>query len=300
MTMKKIATLAMALGLTTSSFACTIDGKEGFMPDNNMNIPTYIKSGNGMTEEKFNRIIDEVEAVYAPIVGNLGKTLRIERNWTDGTVNAYAQQIGETWKVAMFGGLARHKSVTGDGFAAVICHELGHHLGGAPRKGAGGGGAWGGDGNVATSWASNEGQSDYFATLKCLRKVWLNDNNVQIAANLNAPKTAVDACNKSYKGNREEIAMCIRLAMAGHSISQVLNSASKSPEFDTPDKKVVSATNHNHPQGQCRLDTYFAGALCDVSINEDVHASDATIGTCNRSTGHSAGTRPLCWYKPAN
>ena len=300
MTFKKIASVAMALSLTASSFACSIDGKDGFMPENNMNIPTSFKSGNGMTEEKFNRIIDEVEAVYAPVIANLGKTLRIERNWTDGTVNAYAQQLGNIWKVSMFGGLARHPSVTGDGFAAVVCHELGHHLGGAPKKGgAGGGGAWGGAGNVAVSWASNEGQSDYWATLKCLRKVWINDNNAQIAADLNAPKIAVDTCNQAHRGNREDIALCIRLAMAGHSISQVLNSASKSPEFHTPDRKVVSSTNHNHPQGQCRLDTYYAGALCDVAFTQDVSDNDETVGTCNTATGHSIGTRPLCWFKPS-
>jgi Zn-dependent protease with chaperone function len=54
----------------------------------------------------------------------------------------------------MFGGLARDPLVTKDGFSAVICHEIGHHIAGAPRKGF--------------SWASNEGQADYFATTKCL------------------------------------------------------------------------------------------------------------------------------------
>jgi hypothetical protein len=33
----------------------------------------------------------------------------------------------------MFGGLARHELVTDDGFMMVVCHETGHHLGGAPR-----------------------------------------------------------------------------------------------------------------------------------------------------------------------
>lgn len=300
--MKRIASLALAVSLTTSALACTIDGKEGFMPENDMFIPTTFKSSNGMTEEKFNQAIDDVEAVYAPVIANLGKTLTVERNWKDGTVNAYAQQIGNTWKVAMFGGLARHPAVTVDGFQAVVCHELGHHLGGAPRKGssAGGGGAWGGGaGSVGISWASNEGQADYFATLKCLRKVWINDNNVAIAANLNAPKTVLDSCNKSYKGNRDEIAMCVRLAMAGYSLSNVLNSSRTPTSFDTPDTKVVSATNHNHPQGQCRLDTYFQGALCDISMNVDVHPTDETVGTCNSSTGHTVGNRPLCWFKPS-
>ena len=65
----------------------------------------------------------------------------------------------------MFGGLARHKLVTPDGFALVACHEMGHHLGGAPRRGG---------------WASNEGQSDYYATTKCARRIWAEDNNAAI------------------------------------------------------------------------------------------------------------------------
>ena len=38
----------------------------------------------------------------------------------------------------MFGGLAGHETITTDAFALVACHELGHHIGGAQRKQAGG------------------------------------------------------------------------------------------------------------------------------------------------------------------
>ena len=182
--MKKMNFSAAVVGLTLagSVLACSMDGKGGFLPENDLYIPSSVKSINGITKEEFDKAIDEVEHIYAPIVSSLGGNLQIERNWDDGTVNAYASQSGKTWKVAMFGGLARHATITKDAMALVVCHELGHHIGGAPKKGAAagtGGGWWGGQtSGSAISWASNEGQADYFATLKCLRKTWINDNNV--------------------------------------------------------------------------------------------------------------------------
>ena len=133
--------------------ACTEDGKEGFLPENDLKISVNAKRFGGISEEQFNTVIDKVNDVYAPLVAQEGGTLKIVKNWTDATVNAYAQRQGTTYLVSMFGGLARHETITEDGMALVVCHEIGHHIGGAPKK------TWG------SAWASNEGQSDYFATL---------------------------------------------------------------------------------------------------------------------------------------
>jgi hypothetical protein len=295
----------MVVGLTLAGTAltCSIDGKDGFVPENQLYIPEGQKSINGITEVEFNQAIDEVETVYAPIIANMGAKLNIERNWSDGTVNAYASQSGKTWKVAMFGGLARHATITKDAMALVVCHEIGHHIGGAPKKGGpagGGGGWWGGDAGGALSWASNEGQADYFATLKCLRKAWINDNNVAIAKSLNAPADVTEMCQKTYK-NQIDTALCVRTSMAGQSVGNLFAALSRlpQPKFDTPDSRVVSSTDHNHPKAQCRLDTYYQGSLCDINMNEDVSQTDEVRGTCHGSLGHKIGTRPLCWFKPS-
>jgi hypothetical protein len=298
---KSTKMMAMVLGLTiaSSAFTCSEDGKDGFLPENDFYIPADQKSINGITEEEFNKAIDEVEVIYAPIISSMGAKLEINRNWSDGTVNAYAQQSGKTWKVAMFGGLARHATITKDAMALVVCHEIGHHIGGAPKKGASAGGWWGGAG--AASWASNEGQSDYFATLKCLRKSWINDNNEAIVKSLNAPKIVTDMCKKTYKKNKVDTALCVRTSMAGKSVSDLFSALGKLPEtkFETPDAKVVGKTDDNHPKSQCRLDTYYQGSLCDVNMNEDVSQKEEVQGTCHGSLGHKVGTRPLCWFKPS-
>jgi hypothetical protein len=286
--MKKGYLVAAALVLSMSqSFACDIHGKSGFMPENNLWISKTDKDTNGMTEQRFNEIISKVEAVYKPIVAAKGANFVVVRNWDDGTVNAYADRNDGNWNVNMFGGLARSPEVTDDGFALVVCHETGHHLGGAPRYNG-------------TDWASNEGQADYFGTLKCARKVFGSDDNVTIVSKMTIDAEAKNKCELVYK-SANEVALCERIAMAGKSLALLLADlgGTKAVSFTTPNKTVVKKTNDAHPEAQCRLDTYFQGVLCDKSIDEDVSNTDTKIGTCIKSDGFKIGTRPFCWYKPA-
>lgn len=268
--------------------ACTRDGREGFLPENKLNIPVNTKNLTGISEAQFNSVIDQVETMYAPIVSEYGGKLKVERRWTDGTVNAYAQQDGNIWKVSMFGGLARHKTITPDGFALVVCHEIGHHIGGAPRYAGG-------------DWASNEGQADYFATLKCLRRVWQSEDNASIVRQMAVPALLTSSCEKNW-ANAEDRALCVRGGMAGESVAKLfaaLSWSSKPPKFDTPDTREVARTSDSHPATQCRLDTYFQGALCERSFNEEIGQEDEVTGSCHGSTGHSVGLRPRCWFKPS-
>jgi hypothetical protein len=265
--------------------ACDDKGKSGFMPENNMSVAVGDKAANDMTETRFNAIIDRVESVYAPIVRGKKGRLVVKRKWKDNTVNASASRLFRTWTVNMYGGLARHPDVTDDGFALVICHELGHHLGGAPKVG-----------NLMMKWASNEGQSDYFGSLKCMRRVFGNDDNTTIISTMKVPAHAEKKCLGSWSTQADQ-ALCIRIAMAGKSLSKLL-ARSGTPQFSTPDTSVVSRTNNTHPAGQCRLDTYFHGALCDKEVSDDVSNRDRTKGVCARTRGYREGTRPLCWYKP--
>ena len=264
---------------------------DGIAEENDLNIPAF--DGNGMvttgnSEEEFMGAIDRFESVYGDIVASMGGQLQVNRDWANGTVNAYARRSGDTWIVHMYGGLARHETVTVDGFMMVICHEIGHHLGGAPKY------AWG------NAWASNEGQSDYFAGLKCLRKVWTEDENIQWARNNDVAEPAKLACDEAWSADADR-ARCYRISMAGQSLANLLATlgGAELPEFETPDDRVVSRTNDRHPAAQCRLDTYFQGGLCGVDSDVDVDQADAVVGTCNRAEGADMGVRPLCWYKPA-
>jgi hypothetical protein len=259
-----------------------------FVPENDRYIAAGSKFANSMTEERFDEILDQVEQVYSPIISDLGAKLVVDRNWEDGTVNAYAQRKGNTYMIAMFGGLARHDQITDDGFFLVACHELGHHLGGAPKV------------RSINSWASNEGQSDYFATLKCLRKVWSTDDNETIVAQMDVDPTALQNCEANFT-ERTEVLICIRGAMAGLSVGYVfqdLRNETVRARIDTPDENVATRTDDRHPGSQCRIDTYYQGAICNAPLAEDVSNSDYTTGTCARKLGATTGLRPLCWFKP--
>ncbi len=307
------------------SFAHTHQLCKGFMPENDMDIsveqgsqldkaPT--KSG-GISEEDFNDVMDQALAVYAPIVKEKGGELKFKRNWKDGTVNAYASREGDIYYVSMFGGLARHWSVSKDAFAMVVCHELGHHIGGIPTKG--------------DRWASSEGQSDYFASLKCMRKLIKNESSPLLGGSnkkeetksplKEAPIFVKKRCEVNFKVDSEDYNICVRSALAGFNLATLLNSPSqakliggagqgflnpggsapaKELSFETPDTRVVSRNDPNHPAAQCRLDTYFQGALCEVDDRIDVGYEDETEGTCARANGAELGVRPLCWFKPGD
>lgn len=278
----------LAYGLILDSYACV--GGKGFFPKNNWRIPVDHKARSGITDIQFNDIIDKAERIYAPIIQSKGARLSVQRLWSDGTVNAFASRQGNTWIVQMYGGLARHGEITPDGFALVLCHEIGHHIGGLPRYTQNG-----------NSWASNEGQSDYFAATKCLRRLWADENNQDIVSRMGIPSELKTKCESEW-GNAEDQAVCQRIGMAGLSTTRMFAvlSAGRMPAFDTPDRTQVNTTVEKHPPYQCRLDTYFHAGLCTVDYNEEIGQNNPNIGTCNRANGDEVGTRRLCWYKPSS
>ncbi|HOW89212.1 MAG TPA: hypothetical protein PL037_02940, partial [Elusimicrobiales bacterium] len=207
------------------------------------------------------------------------------RNWEDNTVNAYAQQQGKKWMISMFGGLARHSAITQDGFALVACHEIAHHLGGAPKK---------------SGWATIEGQADYAANLKCLRKVFADGSSRGFTRPAADDPIAADTCDRAFASDTDR-ALCLRGVMAGKSVTALFKQLANEPKdaaLDTPDPAVVTTMATTHPKMQCRLDTYFQGSQCVKSVSEELSDTDLFAGTCNAKTGQSAGLRPRCWYKP--
>ncbi|MGE0172040.1 MAG: hypothetical protein AB7T49_04615 [Oligoflexales bacterium] len=274
--------LGVALAVQTQAFA-------DFLPPNNLHLEDNLfRRMGGITEEQFNNVIDKATEIYAPIAENHGAGFEILRLWDDSTVNAYADRSGDKWVVGMFGGLARRPEVTVDGFTLVVCHEIGHHVGGFPFK--------------SRRWASAEGQADYFATLSCGRIFWgaEKEENAKFRKTIDAfPKSL---CDKNYK-DVDDQNLCYRQMMAGLSLANLLANLGGSGEirFDSPDDAVVSRTYENHPDGQCRLDTYVAGAICTKSWDDNLipkSEDESANYTCNMAQGFQREARPRCWFKP--
>ena len=281
--------------LVTAGIFLSANGHANILPPNNLHLQDGFLAG-GLTEAQFNDTIDYVYDYYAPVVSNFKAKLVVIRKWDDATVNAYASKVGNTWNVAMFGGLARRPEVTADGFALVVCHEIGHHIGGFP---------------FVRGTTADEGQSDYFATQACARNLWKDDfkTNSKFAAKVDP--TAKSKCDARWDSEVERN-LCYRISDAGFSLAKLLGALNNSPvpDFAKPDTSKVNATNHTHPAAQCRLDTYLAGGLCDAQFNDElIPGSNRKLGAAEKekealsvscsqfdSTREFAG-RPTCWFK---
>jgi hypothetical protein len=202
-------------------------------------------------------------------------------------VNAFAEKEKGKVMITIYGGLARHPAITLDGFDAVLCHELGHHFGGYPKK-------------MTNKWSSVEGQADYYATTKCLRYYWENENNQVWVESHDVPDYVKMKCALSYPTSSKEQNLCARLSMAGLSVAkmiQALDYETVDPEFHTPDPTVVVSTQMMHPYSQCRLDTLFNGSLCTVDKDVPFDDREEVAGSCHEKLGFELGNRPKCWFK---
>lgn len=285
---KYLISLFFLLSSLSSSACLKTKDLYGIFPKNDLRIPISPGLQTGIDRKAFNSIIDRADSLYSPVVSEMGGRLVIKKNWRDDTVNAFAEKKGNLRLIEMFGGFARHPLTTNDVFMFVVCHEIGHHVGGVPMIHS-----------MKELWASNEGQSDYFAGTKCMRKLLINEDNVSIMAKVDVPELVKSKCELSF-GAANEQALCQRISMAGFGLASIFRAIRKSEEisFSTPDPKIVWKTWFLHPIPQCRLDTYFQSALCPIDHNEDPSYEDENIGSCSKKNGHTFGARPLCWFAP--
>lgn len=200
---------------------------------------------NGYTQAQLDYVLSVFSKVYTSIISERGGQFEIESDWTDGAVNAFAWRERDIYRIEVPGGLSRYALMTEDAYIALICHELGHLLGGEPLS----------------YDISFEGQSDYYSTNTCLKKILPLIKNTSPEASAEVK----DLCGADL--------ICQRSLMASLSLGRfdARIAKVKDPQISTPDKSIVEKTLQSHPQPQCRLDTRVAGAL-------------------NKP-------RPSCWYK---
>jgi hypothetical protein len=239
------------------------------------------------SEARFNEIITQVTDLYSEDFNRMGVKLTITRDWKDSTLNAFAQKIdSKNWNLHFFGGLYKNSNVTDDAFALVVCHETGHLLGGAPF--------------YNNSSTSSEGQADFWATSVCMKKYSALYKKSAAMDNLNIK----NKCDKHFENNSEDQNTCYRTAQAGASLATFFARADlkTKPEFDKSNPTKLAFTFDLHPEAQCRLDTYMAGALCDredVSSEKLLTERLTTDSLCNEVIdGAAAKTekRPGCWF----
>ncbi|OQW51930.1 MAG: hypothetical protein A4S09_09700 [Proteobacteria bacterium SG_bin7] len=253
-------------------------GFTSVLPENNFRLLVHQNRSN-ISEEQFDSALEKIKQAYEPVIKDRGAELVILKDWMDTTVNAYAFRENNQWYISFYGGMARHSEMTEDGFLLTACHAIGHHLGGFPR----------------VEWSSVEANADYFSTLKCLRRIWSNGDSIEVVAKMEIDRPVKEKCEKQWKKELDQ-AICMRSAMAGKSLARLLSvlvGEDSFPEFRAPDETVVTKTNESHINSQCRLDTYFQGALCDADWKIPAGENDPNSGACRF---RHVGGRPACWY----
>lgn len=258
----------------------------GYFPNGNLvQIPPGMFIASGVAQDRYDWALDKMEKIYGPKIAALGGQYVVNRLWTTNEVNASAEQYGRQYIINMYGGLARHPKMNEEGFVLVACHETGHHLGGAPK--------------IRFDWASNEGASDYYSTLKCMRWFYEGEDNEAWAKTANLDLFAVSRCTTQFS-NRDEQLYCLRSLSGAQAIAATfadLDGVANTFQFTTPDPAVVRRTDNNHPATQCRMDTLFNGATCTANVNSPLSDSDPKVGACTQGVD-TFGWRPLCWFKP--
>ena len=169
----------------------------------------------------------------------------------------------------------------------IVCHELGHLFGGAPRR------------NVPLEWdgpiahdglshLSSEGQADYYTSLVCFRKMLevASAESPVVDYKRVGPKLKLQA---GYKG--AELKNCLRAGLAGEDFLKLT--------FEFPvlcEKEDTSVTDRlirdSYPGRQCRLDTIVSGALCPDKLPTALDFDNMANTTCRKQQA----LRPQCWF----
>jgi hypothetical protein len=303
-----ITTSLLLLG--TASFATTlVDQTQSFISEEDAasRAPSTIEDqnlyGGGISQEDFNDVIDYHKGKYNDTIRSYGVSWSIAKKWTDNTKNANASKQGSNWHINMYGGLARDDNFTKDGFALVLCHETGHLLAGFPAYSRGG--------SSRKGMMGNEGNSDYYATYACAHFLWDDKKEENAEAAKSVDSVAKAFCDKALEGE-DARNLCYRNLNGARGLAKFLN-RNQPVYYDKPDNNKVSRTSDPHPRGQCRLDTYMAGAVCGKYASWKHEAYPANeremrAQSCSEASGKypgdaeavkAAGMRPRCWYAPA-
>lgn len=238
---------------------------------------------------EFDRNLKTFQEIMFPKIQLLyNKELRVLGVWEDDRVNASASRDSrENPVITVAGGLFRHPKMDRDALYLILCHELGHQFGGAPKQFRGR--------TTMRSWSSAEGQADYYAASQCMP--YLYEQLKLKEGNLMRPKVvSSDVLTVCDTEN------CRLFADAAHKVAQVfydVKPIGRAPDLKVIDQTVAYKTQYSHPSPQCRLDTFLSAAHCDLEEGRLFDDIDAFVVACGPIyKARKDGSRPSCWFNP--
>ena len=153
--MKLFLTTTLLFSLNSYSATCPKDRTDYFC------IPTDSILNNEMNVTNFYLVPVKVMGLFSNEIAGLNYPLELKADWNSPFFGAGVSLYENSYKLMILGGMTRMKEMTLDAYAAIVCHEMGHLLGGEPRQTI-----------TGADWASAEGQADFFAASVCLKKYY--------------------------------------------------------------------------------------------------------------------------------
>ena len=171
-----------------------------------------------------NTLISEFDFYAIPIklIAEFKAPLILEANWKSPYFGAGVYFHESAYRLMILGGTTRIEGMSVDAYAALVCHEIGHLIGGAPYQTIPG-----------AEWSSSEGQSDFFAASVCLPRYYAK---MGVAKNLIAARVERAGFELMRSFIKIERAELIR--------------------FKKDDRIVKETLINNYPSLQCRYENF--------------------------------------------
>ncbi len=237
-----------------------------------------------ISEEQAHKVFRAILAQHKRDLQQLNKTIRLKVVDEEKIASVYPFKKAV---LLLSRALIQRPSIKASHIRNIICHEFGHILGGTPlRKQKPG----------FPFETSIEGQSDYFAATKCLKRLYSNP-----ALNRKAVAKIPSKIQKIIKNRGCRTNQCIRIVYESFETLKIIYPESKL-YLDKKDPRRVTYTKGSHPNAQCRLDTFLAGAVCPSNPDSELDLYELHNGTCSRNPYDTIyfpkGARPRCWFAP--
>lgn len=217
---------------------------------NSYEIPVGSSLAGKLTEKDFTDITQNFLALFSAQAYNEANVgINPDFNWQSAILmgGSRLDLDSKLFYIYLHGGLARMPGNNKLSSAFVLCHELGHLLGGEPKQIQ----------VLHGEWASCEGQADDWSTRVCLKK-WLTEQPA-LFANEQVAKDSIVRC----KGQANE-KLCQQMMSAGFIFFESSTKWMKEtnlPSLLIEDQNIVETTDLNYPNTQCRVDTVAHAAL---------------------------------------